>query len=79
MTLALSPNVFKAPSIGTPIIHNLYCRAAFISNGIFIAINSEPKVDDMMVFCGFKYQRIGAPLIKIRIPVVDHHVARHVV
>ena len=35
----------------------------------FAAMNSNPRVDASTVFCSFKYQRIGARLIKIKTPV----------
>jgi hypothetical protein len=67
--------IFKRHTHHTQLI---YHRAPFISKAIFILINSERKEDYSLVFCHFQYQRIGAPLRKIRIPVVDCHVARQV-
>lgn len=77
-TLSLSQNAFVAPLIGIPNICNLYHNASFISTAIFKAMNSDPKVDDSIVFCHFEYHLIGPLLIKKMIPVVECLVFKHV-
>ena len=44
-TESLSSKAFAAPSIGTPIIHNLYLIAFFNSEAVFSAMYSDPKVE----------------------------------
>jgi len=70
-TLLLSHKTWLAPSIGTPIIHNLYLNSTMSSIAILSATNSAPYVDVSTVFCLFGYHLIGVSLTKNRIPVTD--------
>ena len=71
MTLALLQKVFVMPCRVIPIMHSLYHSASICSLAILRAMNSDPKVDDLMVFCHFEYQDMGATWRKMRIPVID--------
>ena len=73
-TALLSQNIFLGPSIGVPIIPSLYCNACIISVAVFAAINSDPKVDVLTVFCCFEYHIIGARHTNNNKPVCDCHV-----
>ena len=73
-TALLSQNIFMGPSIGIPIIQNLYHNACIISVAIFAAINSDPKVDVLTVFCHLEYHIIGARHTNNNTPVCDHRV-----
>ena len=70
-TLWLSQKQLVGPSIGTPIILNLYLMPSFISVALFSATNSLPKPLLSMMFCCLEYQVIGAPFRKNIIPLVE--------
>ena len=70
-TASLSQNVFVGPSIGMPIIQSLYRNACIISVAVFAAINSDPKVDVLTVFCCLEYHIIGARHTNYNTPVCD--------
>jgi hypothetical protein len=48
---------------------SLHQSASTISTAIYIATNSDPKVEDSTVFCALEYQIIGAWLRNISMPV----------
>jgi hypothetical protein len=58
-------------------IRNLYRIPSIISIAVFMAKNSEPKVDASTVFWRFEYRRIGARLTKINTPVCERRVTHH--
>jgi hypothetical protein len=55
----LSQNTLVGPSIGIPIILNLYRSASRISTRVLMAMNSEPKVLASTVLCALEYQMVG--------------------
>ena len=59
-TDSLSQKTFAAPSIGTPIILNLYLNETFKFVAIHNASNSAPKVEFSTIFYLLEYQIIGA-------------------
>ena len=59
-------------------MRSLYHRPSFILMAILSATNSDPKVDDSMVFWRLEYHLMGAPFRKKRIPVVERRVTRSV-
>ena len=62
---------FAAPSIGTPIIPNLYLNETIKSVAIHNAENSAPKVELSTLFWLLEYHMINAELQYQRIPVWD--------
>ena len=59
MTDMLSPYANYGPDKGTPIIQSLYHKPRKASMPIFIATNSAPTTDVLMVGCLFENQIIG--------------------
>ena len=58
-TESLSTSVFAGPSMGTPIICNLYRSDLINSIPVFNATNSEPNVDVSTVRWDLEYQIMG--------------------
>ncbi len=58
-------------SIGTPIMLNLYRSPQSFLMPYFMATNSAPKMDVLIVACFFETHSIMAVLQKIIIPVCD--------
>jgi hypothetical protein len=56
VVLLLSQNPLVGLSMGIPNILSLYRSPSFISMAILRATNSEPKVEDSIVFCRLEYQ-----------------------
>ena len=73
-TALLSQNIFVGPSIGMPIIQSLYRNACIISVAVFAALNSDPKIDVLTVFCRLEYHVTGARHTNNNTPVCDCHV-----
>jgi hypothetical protein len=57
------------PSMGIPIIHNLYRSPLTASMPFFKATNSAPKTEVSMVGCHFEYQINGTEFKKTKKPV----------
>ena len=62
-------------SIGIPIILTLYVKPHIISMATFSAVNSDTKLEVLMLLCFLLDHKIGDLLMKTRIPVVDLHVS----
>jgi hypothetical protein len=67
----LSPYMNECQSTGTPIIRSLYLSPLSFSTPCFIATNSAPKTDVLIVDCRFETQSMQAWLMKMKKPVCD--------
>ena len=69
-TALLSQNKLVGLSIGTPIMHNVYCKAVIDSTAFFLAVDSDTNVEVSTPFCIFAFQMIGAQLQNIKIQFI---------
>ena len=58
-------------------MRSLYLKASISSTDCFMAMNSEPKVDDSTVFWRFEKKTMGDLFTKMRTPVCDLLVTLH--
>jgi hypothetical protein len=68
--------IIAGPSLKIPNICSLYCKSSISFTTIQVATNSEPIVEDLMVFWALENQMMGAWFRKMTAPVCKWYVMR---